>query len=52
MLEQSAALAIALTAGNFLYAGFRSKNYGKAFERSYFQVIAIVLLYSTNRFGI
>ncbi len=51
MLKQSVALAIALAAGNFLYARFRSKNYEKAFERSYFQAVAIVLMYCLVIFG-
>ena len=51
LLEQSVTLAIALAAGNFFYARFCSKNYEKAFERSYFQVVAIVLMYFLVRFS-
>lgn len=51
LLEQSVALAGALAAGNFIYARLHSKNYGKAFEISYFQVVAIVLMYGLVRFG-
>ncbi|WP_203602248.1 hypothetical protein [Acidithiobacillus ferrooxidans] len=51
LLEQSAITAAALAVGNFIYAMIESKNYGKAVERSYFQAVAIALLYCSIRFG-
>lgn len=36
LLEQSVAVADGLEVGNFIYARIHSKNYGKAFENSFF----------------
>ena len=52
LLEQSAITAAALAVGNFIYAGIESRNYGKAVERSYFQAVAIALLYRSIKFGV
>ena len=44
--------AVSLTAANFIYARMSRKEYGKAFERSYFQVLALLLLYISTINGV
>ncbi|MHB1632481.1 MAG: hypothetical protein ACYCQL_09765 [Acidithiobacillus sp.] len=51
LLEQSVVVACGLALGNFIYARLHSKNYGKAFEITLFQLVAIVLMFCSVRFG-
>jgi hypothetical protein len=45
-------VSLHMMTGNFLYEAVAGRDWGSAFERSYFQVIAIsVFVFLYNRYG-
>lgn len=45
LFSRLAIVCIALIVGNFLYALFVSRDWKSAFERSFFQIIAVIVVY-------
>lgn len=42
VINEAIGCAFALTASNFLYQAFTEKNYALAFDRSFFQCVALI----------